>query len=148
MYLIYLYIACTGYWKTNFNGQDWLIESFSKRARCNMIGFGMVQIFLFLPKVMVIDGFIHKFSLSVVNEGKLCFSTILNNMGSLWALPKRERMFLYQVFPQGVLRPQVQFFPTFIMTSWLADTVKPCLTDTVLQTVYVVPGKRKPLYFL
>ena len=57
-------------------------------------------------------------------------------------------MFLYQVFPQGVLRPQVQFFPTFIMTSWLADTVKPCLTDTVLQTVYVVPGKRKPLYFL
>ena len=62
MYLIYLYIACTGYWKTNFIGQDWLIESFSKRAQCNMIGFGVVHIFLFLPKVMVIDGFIHKFS--------------------------------------------------------------------------------------
>ena len=52
---------------------------------------------------------------SVVNEGKLCYSTIIfNNVGSLQALPKRERIFLYQVFPQEVLRPQVQFFPTFI----------------------------------
>ena len=70
MYL-YLYIACTGYWKTNFNSQDWLIESFlNKKKSLNyffQVGmvqydwFCVVQIFLFLPKVTVIDGFIQKF---------------------------------------------------------------------------------------
>ena len=35
MYLIYLYIACTGYWKTNFNSQDWLIESFLNKISLN-----------------------------------------------------------------------------------------------------------------
>ena len=49
-----------------------------------MIGFGVVQIFLFLPKVMAIKLMaLLTNSFSVVNEGKQCFSTIFNNVGSL-----------------------------------------------------------------
>jgi len=32
---MYLYIACTSYWKTNFNSQDWLIESFFNKISLN-----------------------------------------------------------------------------------------------------------------
>ena len=155
---IYLCIACTGYWKTNFNSQDWLIKSFLNKKKSSLFfpsGHGAIWLVLvwsrfsyFCPRSWRLMALFTN-SVSVVNEGKLCFSTIFNNMGSLWALTKRERIFLYQVFPQDVLRPQVQFFPTFIMTSWLANTVKPYPTDTsLLRTVYFVPGERKPLHFL
>ena len=147
------------YWLLKyFNSQDRLIESFLNLKSLNYFfpsGHGAIWLVLvwsrfsyFCPRSWQLMALFTN-SVSVVNEGKLCFSTIFNNMGSLWALTKRERIFLYQVFPQDVLRPQVQFFPTFIMTSWLANTVKPYPTDTsLLRTVYFVPGERKPLHFL